>query len=172
MDNWSQVHDQYGSLVWATVYRILGDHADSLDCCQDVFAEAAQRSSARAVREWPAFLRWLATRRALDRLRKRRVEAARIDADGDLATVSSTTLRPDDQAAWHELMERLRQALAQLPEHQDEVFWLRTICEMSYEEIAEQLGMDVNHVGVLLHRARQNLRQRLAYLNPLNHPSD
>ncbi len=54
-----------------------------------------------------------------------------------------------------------------MPADQAEVFWLRTVEELSYEEIAEQMGIDANHVGVLLHRARQKLRQWLADLNPL-----
>jgi DNA-directed RNA polymerase specialized sigma24 family protein len=37
---------------------------------------------------------------------------------------------------------------------------------MSYQEIAEQLGVPANQVGVLVHRARQRLRKWLADLNP------
>jgi RNA polymerase sigma-70 factor, ECF subfamily len=167
MDNWTQVHEQYGPLVWATVYRVLGNETDALDCCQDVFVEASQSTKCREVKNWPAFLRWLATRRALDRFRKRRMEAARFDSNGDVESVVSTVPGPDDEAVWHELIERLKLELTRLPDRQDEVFWLRTVEELSYEEIAEQLGTDVNQVGVLLHRARQKIRQWLADLDPL-----
>src|ERR1700729_3960551 len=89
MDEWPELYSRYGSLVWATVYRILGNHADALDCCQDVFAEAllAERSATQRVRDWAAFLKWLATRRAIDRHRRRRVDATRFQTNGDMTVV-------------------------------------------------------------------------------------
>jgi RNA polymerase sigma-70 factor (ECF subfamily) len=41
------------------------------------------------------------------------------------------------------------------------VFVLACLEGASYQEIAEQLGLTVNHVGVLLNRARASLRDRL-----------
>ncbi len=108
MDYWTKVHEQYGPMVWTTVYRILGNEADSLDCCQDIFIEVSQSDTNREVQNWPAFLRWLATRRALDRLRKRRVENAKYETNGDIAKVASAAVGPDDQAMWRELIERLK----------------------------------------------------------------
>ena len=60
-----------------------------------------------------------------------------------------------------ELAGRLRKALAELPRAQAEVFALRCVSELSYEAIAEQLGLSRSAVGVLLHRARRTLRERL-----------
>jgi RNA polymerase sigma-70 factor, ECF subfamily len=169
MKNWTQVHEQYGPLVWTTVYRILGHHSDAQDCCQDVIVEAAG-SVTQEIRDWPAFMRWLAVRRALDRLRKRRAESARFNSQNSqvgAANIATTELQPDSQAMWSELIERLKEELILLPDRQDEVFWLRNVDGLTYEEIAAATGLDANHVGVLLHRARQKLRQRLAELDPL-----
>ena len=83
MDEWDEVYERHGSLVWATVYRVLGNHAEALDCCQDVFAELFDRGRAREVRDWAAFLKWLATRRALDRLRRQAAQLA-LQAIGQL----------------------------------------------------------------------------------------
>lgn len=66
MKGWSKTHDQYGKLVWAAVYRLLGNEPDSLDCCQDLFAVLIQKSPPKHVETCPAFLRWLATRRTLN----------------------------------------------------------------------------------------------------------
>ncbi len=38
----------------------------------------------------------------------------------------------------------------------------------SYQEIADQLRITVNHAGVLLHRARAGLRYRLRAFDPAN----
>jgi RNA polymerase sigma factor (sigma-70 family) len=98
MHDWPQIHERYGPLVWQTIYRILGNHTEALDCFQDVFAEVLERSSSRSVRDWPAFLRWIAVRRALDRLRKHRAVVKRAAFDADVATSSAASAGPDAQA--------------------------------------------------------------------------
>jgi RNA polymerase sigma-70 factor (ECF subfamily) len=57
---------------------------------------------------------------------------------------------------------RLRQALAHLPPQQAAVFCMRMLDDLSYEQIAEALGISASHVGVLLYRARGALRERFA----------
>src|SRR4051812_24150523 len=74
MQDWNQLDEQFGPQIWATAYRILGNHADALDCCQDVLVEAGKRADDKKVRNWPAFVRWLTARRALDRARQRKSE--------------------------------------------------------------------------------------------------
>jgi len=61
-----------------------------------------------------------------------------------------------------ELVEFLRSGLAKLPEKQATVFWLRSVEELSYVEIAAELGLNTNAVGVLLHRARTALKRHFA----------
>src|SRR5436190_219942 len=155
MDEWPEVYERYSSLVWATVYRILVNHAESLDCCQDVFTEVLSRPPKQPVRNWPAFLKWLATRRAIDWLRRRKVDAARIHTNGEVSVVPATAFGADEALISAELTDRLKQELSRLPEQQAEAFWLHSIEELSYEEVAAVLGVETNHVGVLIHRARQ-----------------
>ena len=69
---------------------------------------------------------------------------------------------PVAQAQAAELSERLRLALVSLPAQQAEVFCLRCMSEMSYRDIARQLGIKTSAVGVLLHRARLRLRNLLS----------
>lgn len=79
--------------------------------------------------------------------------------------VPSPNPGPVGEAEAVELAAMLRRALADLPARQAEVFSLRELSGLSYEEIAEQLGIEVNAVGVLLHRARGRLRTFLAAAN-------
>jgi len=39
---------------------------------------------------------------------------------------------------------------------------LRYYSELSYDEIAQQLGLERNHVAALIFRAKQELRRRLS----------
>jgi len=150
-------------LVWNTVYRILRDHAESLDCYQDVFCEVLQRMPGQEVENWPAYLRWLATRRAIDRLRTRQRRQSRFDP-GDVALVQASTPSPSETAQLNELADRVRHELTKLPRRQAEAFWLACVEEMTYEEVGRQLGIDTSTVGVLIHRARRRLREALTAL--------
>ena len=163
MNNLEEIRSRHGPLVWNTVYRILRDHTESLDCYQDVFCEILQRSPQQEVENWPAFLRWLATRRAIDRLRSRQRGQSRFDS-GDVARVQSSTPGPSETARFNELVELLRLELTKLPQRQAEAFWLNCVEEMTYEEVGRQLGVDTNTVGVLIHRARRHLRKVLTAL--------
>ena len=48
-----------------------------------------------------------------------------------------------------------------LPEKQREIFQLREVEEMSYDDIAAQMEISLDQVKVNLHRARKTLREKL-----------
>jgi len=49
---------------------------------------------------------------------------------------------------------------------QAQVFCLACLEGLSYREIAAALGLRINHVGVLLNRARSRLREQLRAFDP------
>ncbi|MEM9643653.1 MAG: sigma-70 family RNA polymerase sigma factor, partial [Planctomycetota bacterium] len=129
--DWNQIQQEHGSLVWGVAWRILNHHADALDCAQEVFAEAFQRSSEKPIENWSGYLRWLTTRRALDLARSRRrtprtepIEAVELP-QSDLV---------DDQVVFVELFQEVRQELDRLSRSQATAFWLVCVEEMSYRE--------------------------------------
>jgi RNA polymerase sigma-70 factor (ECF subfamily) len=143
-------------MVFATAWRILGHAADAEDVVQDVFMEVSQRVGLH-VRCWPALLRRLATFRALDRLRQRR---STVGLDG--VCLFSPNGDPESRAMDRELTERLRQAIAQLPDRESAVCCLRFFEELSYDEIAEHLAISRGAVAAALHKARAKLESLLA----------
>ena len=151
-------------MVWSTVARISKHREDALDCCQDVFVEALKRSRSSPVRDWGAFLRWLATRRAIDHLRRRQ---RRSTAAGNVSLVPGGATSVTEDAVFSELVDVVRNELGNLPDRQAEAFWLVCVEEQSYEEVAQQMGVERNALGVLVHRARQHMRSRLRSLNPM-----
>ena len=60
-----------------------------------------------------------------------------------------------DQQRWYD------QTVATLPTKQREIFHLREVEEMSYQEIADVLGLNMSEVKVSLHRARTRARSTL-----------
>jgi RNA polymerase sigma-70 factor (ECF subfamily) len=147
---------EHGPMVFGTAWRILGHAADTEDVVQDVFLEAYRLRAAEPVRCWPALLRRLAACRALDRLRQRR---SVVSLNG--LSVASPNGDPAAAAIGKELSERLRQAVAELPEREATVFCLRYFEDQPNQRIAEILSLHPGTVGVALHRARAKLEALL-----------
>jgi RNA polymerase sigma-70 factor (ECF subfamily) len=151
--DWDRIVREYGPLVFATAWRILGHAADTEDVVQEVFLQVHQLQRTDPVRSWPGLLRRLAACRALDRLRQRKSHAPITG----LALLGSANDGPEAVAMEHELADRLRQAIAQLPEREATVFCLRYFDDLSYQEIAETLHIRTGAVASALHKARLKL---------------
>lgn len=160
MVDWDEVQKTHGQAVWSVAYRILGHDEDARDCYQDVFFEALRLPDAAAIGNWGGYLRWLATRRAIDLLRTRRRRRTLNIADQELSATESL----HGSAESSETIELVRHELTKLPDSQATAFWLFSVEGLSYQEIADQTGSNVNAVGLQIHRARQQLKQRLSQL--------
>lgn len=165
MVDWQAILARDGPAVWRTAFRVLGNRADADECFQEAFLGALAVARREPVENWRALLQRLATTRAVDRLRERTRRRAREDIT-DLDAVFGRDQLPSRQAEDAELADQLRLALADLPAKQAEVFCLHCLESWSYQEIAEHLAVTVDAVGVLLYRARRQLRERLASLQP------
>jgi RNA polymerase sigma-70 factor, ECF subfamily len=161
MVDWEEILSHEGAIVWQTAYRILGHRADTEDCYQETFLAALEVSRREVVRNWSALLRRLATARAVERLRQRSRRRRREEVP-DWDRVQSPLPSPSQTAEERELAQRLREAMAQIPLQQAEVFCLHCLQGWSYQEIAQQLGVSVDAVGVVLHRARKRLQALLS----------
>lgn len=155
--DWQALLAREGPAVWRTVYRILGNAADAEECFQEVFLAAVRVSRRGPVESWHALLVHLAAARAVDRLRRRRRRGGR-ESPFDAGQVQSREPLAPQAAEDRELLGRLREALAELPPQQAEVFCLHCLEDCSYLEIGRQLGLPIGTVGVLLHRARKRLQ--------------
>lgn len=161
MPDWDEILRREGPAVWRTVYRVVGNQADAEECFQETFLAALQVARREPVQSWRALLLRLAAARAVDRLRQRCRRARRAEVP-DWEAVPGPAPPPSRGAEDRELAQRLREALAQIPPKQAEVFCLHCLDGWSYQEIARQLGASTDAVGVLLHRARRRLRELLA----------
>ena len=160
----SELVDQHGEMVFATAYRILGNSADAEDTYQDVFMKVLRGwdriLGSGTVREWGAYLRVVTTRRAVDTLRrKHRRKHIGVEWIEQLEGPKGTN--PRTIVMQNEMANIIRRALARLPKKESRVFCLKYFDGLSYAQIAGQVGISVDSVGVLLHRARKHLRDLL-----------
>ena len=165
--NWEEIRRVHAPSMWRIAWRILKHEADSLDCCQEVFAEAVERSRNpdQPIENWSAFLCWLTTRRAIDALRKKsRTTRPRLLGEQDVFQLDAKA-RVGDAAETEELNQWIRNELAEMPKQMAESFWFCCIEGMSYRDAAEQLQTSTNQIGVNIHRAREILKRRLSKLD-------
>ena len=159
--DWPQILSAHGPAVWRILLCLVGHDADARDCYQTVFLEAFQYSGEQTVNDWDKLLKRIARARGIDALRKRYRAAARIDATADPGDSVSQLSTPEDEAVAAELADQLRSGLALLSPQQAEVFVMRFVEHLSYDEIAERTGSNRNAVGAILARARIQLRRYL-----------
>jgi RNA polymerase sigma-70 factor (ECF subfamily) len=166
MTDWSQIIHEHGPMVWRTVHRLVNHEADAADCFQRTFMSALELSRSEAIRNWAGLLKRLAAARALDCLRQRQREWNRWTALRQRLPIDRKTLEPTEETQAGELATHLRQALSELDDRQAQVFCLASLEGWHYQEIAQHLGLTVNHVGVLLNRARVHLQEKLRAFEP------
>lgn len=156
MTDWDRLVREHGPTVYGAAWRVLGQAADAEDVVQEVFIEADRIRQTRRVRHWGALLRRLATCRSIDRLRQRKTTQP---LDGLL--LADPAEPPEEVAIEHELADRLRGAIAQLPEREASVFCLRYFQDLSNRDIADTLQVRPGAVAVALHKARAKLETLL-----------
>lgn len=148
-----------------TLARYLtGNIQDAQDIVQD--------ASLRAFKYFPGFRgtepregrAWLLTivRNTVRTWRQRRhPESADTAFDEEQHSEGIADVDPSVKFDRKEIRERLREAVAQLPEEFREVIVLRDIQDLSYKEISDVLGVPEGTVMSRLHRARQRLQRIL-----------
>jgi RNA polymerase sigma-70 factor (ECF subfamily) len=164
---------RHDARVLRVCHRILGDADAALDAAQETFVRAW-----RALRQFHGdsrFSTWL-TRIAINQcrneLRRRRTvkhtQPLSLDApaggtDGSPRdAVRAPGPDPYEEARGREVSAALSVALAEIDDEAREVLLLRDAEDLSYEEIAEILEVPVGTVRSRLHRARNEVRRRLA----------
>jgi len=152
---------------------------ETADVLQEVMLTAAARFEQFHGVDEGELLTWLRTlvaRKAVDMARflgraKRnpggQASIERLDAvteRGEYPEIPADQTSPSRAAARRELQLKLAEALAQLPDDEADVVWMRHIEEMSFEAIGKRLGMGRNAVRSLWVRALKRLRDHLPEL--------
>src|SRR5262245_28186647 len=143
--------------------RLTGNDADVEDLLQDCFERAVrcheQLRDPKAARAW---LISILKNAFLDRCRRQRAESQGrdyVDPPTDVAAPPD----PPDEPIWAELdLEDLKRALLELDPEFRIPYEMREFRQLSYKEIAKELGVPVATVATRIHRARLKLRELLS----------
>ena len=115
---------------------------------------------------FPKWLLHVAGNQCIDVLRRRkRGQQVFVEVEDGAAVIEAASPEPSPLGAVITAEERaqVRDAIAHLPENYRVPLVLRYYSELSYDEIAQQLGLEKNYVAALLFRAKQELRRKLSH---------
>lgn len=161
-DAWGELYRQYAAAIFRFCRRALPTKEDAEDATTEVFMKVRQKlGTYDSSRPFTAWLYRVASNHCWDMLRRRRI---RQDLEtGDLETLPLEHPDPDQlqRLEAEHTSKEVRSGLARLPDRARMALVLRYYVEMSYDEIADTLGVRRPFVGVLLLRARHQLREVL-----------
>ena len=118
-------------------------------------------------RPFAAWIFTIASRLAIDHLRRRRVKTVSLQVAEPGSTEERTMdvedpgLKPDEITSHAEEESRAAALIDSLPEHYRIVVLLRHQQDLSYEEIAEALQLPLGTVKARIHRARALMKDRI-----------
>lgn len=156
--------------VISFIYRTLPDATEAEDLAQSVFLQIWKTAARYHVTaKFSTFLFTIARNLTLNEIRRRvRHPASSLDVVHDDADPhpprqikDSNALSGEQALTRAELMSKVREAVAELPEKQRTALVLCQDGEVSYEEIAEILSCSVQATKSLIHRGRETLKSRL-----------
>src|SRR5712691_5508981 len=168
---WGELYHQYAPAIFRFCRRAMPTREDAEDATMDIFIKIRQKlSQYDSSRPFGAWLYTVAANHCWDLLRRRKGRQ-----DLESGEIENMPLEHPDPGQLEQLIERrtsqeVRRALDQLPSRARMALVLRYYADMSYDEVAATLGVRRAFVGVVLLRARHQLREVLGERGAASQP--
>lgn len=162
--------ERHRGRIYGLALRMLNSEDDAAEVLQETFISAYRNlANFRGDAQFGSWVLRIAANHALMRLRHRKVvrqvesplDEPTFNERGSLMDEVADVGNVEEDAINHELRGAIEDAASKLGDDYREVFVLRDLEGMSYEEIAELTGITVPAVKSRLHRARLNLRSAI-----------
>lgn len=163
MPSWSQLVKDHADRVYRLAYRLAGNPQDAEDLTQETFMRVFRSLKNYRPGTFEGWLHRITTNLFLDMVRHRstiRWEA--LDAYPDYREPARST-EPEPERAFelNNLDPALEKALGDLQPEYRVTIVLRDGLDMSYDDIAQTLGIKMGTVRSRIHRARAQLKASL-----------
>jgi RNA polymerase sigma-70 factor (ECF subfamily) len=160
-----ELYDRYSRLVFSLAINAVGDPATAEEITQDVFVRVWQRARQyRADRgKVSTWLTGITRHRAIDQLRRRgsRPEQHSV-AWADISPGSEPAVDGPEQSVARTMEgERVRDAMARLPEEQQQVLALAYFQGLTQSQMAQVLGLPLGTVKTRIRLGMKKLRELL-----------
>jgi len=159
---WGQVFHDYAPAIFRFCRRAMPTKEDAEDATMEIFMKLHRNlGQYDPTRSFTAWIYKVAANHCWDMLRRRKSRQ-----DKETGDVEEIPLEHPDPNQLEKLVEQcsneqVRRALAKLGARARMALVMRYYSDMSYDEIADELGVRRAFVGVVLLRARHELRQAL-----------
>ena len=165
--SWDEIVAQHSARVYRLAYRLTGNPHDAEDLTQEVFVRVFRSLSSYTPGSFEGWLHRITTNLFLDQARRK--AKIRFDALADDAEtrIPSRAVTPDVAVLDGLFDDDVESALAALPPDFRAAVVLCDIEGLSYEEIADVLGLKLGTVRSRIHRGRTMLRKALAHRAPV-----
>ena len=159
---WGQLYREYAPAIFRFCRRAMPTREDAEDATMEIFMKLKSKlSQYDRTRSFSAWLYKVAANHCWDILRRRKIRQ-----DKETEDVENVALEHPEPSQLEKLIEQrsseeVRKALEKMSVRARMALVMRYYSDMSYDEIADALGVRRAFVGVVLLRARHELRQAL-----------
>jgi RNA polymerase sigma-70 factor (ECF subfamily) len=144
-----------GQRLFMLCCKILNNREDAKDALQDVFIKLwTGRDELKNLKNINAYATTITRNLCFDRLRTKKTF---ID-ENQIKGLSNDQQQEDNERTKDKIFA-ISEALNKLNEQQKQVFTMRDIENMEYNDIADRLGISPENVRVILSRARNRVRE-------------
>jgi len=163
---WGDLYREYAPAIFRFCRRAMPTREDAEDATMEIFIKLrdklAQYDQSRSFTAW---LYKVAANHCWDMLRRRRVRQDKETEDVTEMPLEAPEPNQLEKLIEERTSEEVRRALDKLGLRARMALVMRYYSDMSYDEIADALGVRRAFVGVVLLRARHELRQALGENN-------
>ncbi len=169
-DAWGELYREYAPAIFRFCRRALPTREDAEDATMDIFAKLMRDNRLQQYDQSRSFTAWLykvAANHCWDTLRRRKTRQDKETEDLENVPLEHPDPNQLDRLIEQKTSEEVRRALDKLGSRARMALVMRYYSDMSYDEIADALGVRRAFVGVVLLRARHELRQALGQSSAL-----
>jgi RNA polymerase sigma-70 factor (ECF subfamily) len=163
---WDEIVAEHSTRVYRLAYRLTGNAYDAEDLTQEVFVRVFRSLHTYTPGTFEGWIHRITTNLFLDQARRKsriRFDALPEDADNRLPSPVATP----DAAYLNQMFDAdIEAALAALPPDFRAAVVLCDVEGLTYDEIADVLGVKMGTVRSRIHRGRTMLRKALAHRAP------
>jgi len=163
---WEEVVADHSAKVYRLAFRLTGNRHDAEDLTQEVFVRVFRALENFKPGTLDGWLHRITTNLFLDQARRRnRIRFDGFSEDAE-ARIPGKEPGPERSFEFNNLDVDVQAALEELPPDFRAAVVLCDLEGLSYDEVAEALGVKLGTVRSRIHRGRTMLREKLAHRDP------
>ncbi len=156
---------RHQAAFYGLAVRILGDRDEAMDALQDACVKAWRGIADQRGGAFRSWMNSIVARTCVDRIRSRRPMTP-LDDDDRVIALPDPSPGPETAALSRDRVRSIEIALGHLSAEHRAVILMRDLSGLSYEEIANSLGLPIGTVRSRIARARTGLQAELLRQDP------